>query len=184
MLVTLWERERVNILKIFHVLQACRCGALQNPQVFRVTGLRPSNIFFPFVCLFIFSNSVFLLMFKFISLTVNLERRCLFSFSFFHYYIKSCSHGNWLPFWKVNFSSIQILSAQGNRKRCKVLLYSSNGIKISIWKKHTHSSVMALWVTLGNWLLPGTHWDNPLNGLIVKIVVTVFWLITLCWVVR
>ena len=126
MLVTLWERERVNILKIFHVLQACRCGALQNPQVFRVTGLRPSNIFFPFVCLFIFSNSVFLLMFKFISLTVNLERRCLFSFSFFHYYIKSCRHGNWLPFWKVNFSSIQILSAQGNRKRCnwsKVLRY-------------------------------------------------------------
>lgn len=126
MLVTLWERERVNILKIFHVLQACRCGALPNPQVFRVTGLRPSNIFFPFVCLFIFSNSVFLLMFKFISLTVNLERRCLFSFSFFHYYIKSCSHGNWLPFWKVNFSSIQILSAQGNRKRCnwsKVLRY-------------------------------------------------------------
>lgn len=126
MLVTLWERERVNILKIFHVLQACRCGALQNPQVFRVTGLRPISIFFPFVCLFIFSNSMFLLMFKFISLTVNLERRCLFSFSFFHYYIKSCSHGNWLPFWKVNFSSIQILSAQGNRKRCnwsKVLRY-------------------------------------------------------------
>lgn len=53
MLVTLWERERVNIQKIFHVLQACRCGALPNPQVFRVTGLRPSNIFFS-VCLFVY----------------------------------------------------------------------------------------------------------------------------------